>query len=240
MCQPSRGPAGTGILVRRRGCRWAPRSVSCRGFHVQGSDFAGVFCRPHGMSFFPQMWEAAIVATEWDCSTRLEFSLSARDWGLEPATSLFCLSTLTALVFEEHRFLGSIGVEINGVTVCLPSPPPPSPAEWKCGFHSLVFSPRPLSSTPLSVCTVSRWLMDLHRFQDDFKLTPILSNTSPTLCSSFKCLKWSSDPVFLRCWLGRSDAPRKNQEPRRHRSGTAPGGIHGTTCLDGDHRGGSG
>lgn len=63
------------------------------------------FAEPHGMSFFPQVWEAAIVAAEWDCSTRLEFRLSARDWGLEPATSLCCLSTLTALVFEEeHRF----------------------------------------------------------------------------------------------------------------------------------------
>lgn len=98
-------------------------------FPVEGSMFRALilqvcFADPMACHFFSQMWEAAIVATEWDCSTRLEFSLSARDWGLEPATSLFCLSTLTALVFEEHRFLGSIGVEINGVTVCLPSPPP--------------------------------------------------------------------------------------------------------------------
>lgn len=194
------------------------------------------------MSFFSPDVGCTIVAAEGDCSTRLEFRLSARDWGLEPAPSLFCLSTLAALVFEEeHRFSVSIGVEINGVTVCLPSPPPPpSPAEWKCGFHSLVFSPWPLSSTPLSVCTVSRWLMDLHRFQDDFKLTHVLSNMSMTMCVSFKCFKWNSDTVFLRCWLGRSDSPRKNQEPWRHRSGTAPGGFHGTTCLDGDHRGGSG
>lgn len=98
-------------------------------FPVEGSVFGALilqvcFAEPHGMSFFSQMWGAAIVAAEWHCSTRLEFRLSARDWGLEPATSLFCLSTLTALVFEEeHRFSVSIGVEINGVTVRLPSSP---------------------------------------------------------------------------------------------------------------------